>query len=302
MFKVGETIYPAKFINQDSKNFVMIHKEGHFHCIHNAKLYWQAWLPRTKPRAILVIVHGYNDHSGRFMNVVNRFVPKGFAVYGLDQIGCGKSEGTRVYVEKFEDYTKIIHFFLRMIRNMQPEIPSFLVGYSMGGLITSVYLLENQKRLSGAVFIGPIVKVPEYITAFTIFISKIFSALLPKVGLLTLKDEVMSKDQKVVDTYKTDPLTHHGKMTARLATELLKAMIQLNKEGNKITLPVLILKGAADELGDPEGAQMLFDLIQSKDKQINLYQGLYHELFNEPEREMVFMDIEKWLNRQIGTG
>ena len=300
MFKVGETIYLTKLLNQNSNNFPMIHKEGHFHCIRNAKLFWQAWLPGTEPRAILVIVHGYNDHSGRFMNIVNHFVPKGFAVYGLDQIGYGKSEGRRVYVEKFEDYTKILHFFLRMVRNMQRGKLTFLVGYSIGALINSVYLLDNQQKLAGAIFIGPIVKTPEYITAFTIFIGKLFSVFFPKVGLVTLKDEVISKDQKIVDAYKRDPLTYHGKMTARLASELLKGMIQLSQEGNKITLPVLILQGAADELGDPEGAQMLFDLIQSKDKQIKVYQGLYHELFNEPEREMVFIDLEEWLNQRIG--
>jgi acylglycerol lipase len=278
----------------------MKHKEGHFHCIRNAKIYWQSWLPKTEPRAILVIIHGYNDHSGRFMNIINYFVPKGFAIYGLDQIGQGKSEGKRVYVQKFEDYTITLQFFLRMVRNMQPGKPIFLVGYSMGGLVTSIYILDNQKELAGAILIGPLVKVPEHVTSFTIFIGKILSAFFPKVGLLATKDEAISKDQAVVDTYKLDPLTYHGKMTARLAAELLKAMIRLSKEGSKITLPVLILQGAADRLGDPEGAQMLFYHIQSEDKQIKLYQGLYHEIFNEPEREMVFADMGEWLNRQIG--
>ena len=277
----------------------MKHKEGHFHCIRNAKIYWQTWLPKTEPRAILVIIHGYNDHSGRFMNIINYFVPKGFAIYGLDQIGQGKSEGKRAYVQKFEDYTITLQFFLRMVRNMQTGKQIFLVGYSMGGLITSVYLLDNQKEIAGAVLIGPLVKVPDYITAFTIFMGKILSALFPKIGLLAIKNKAISKDQLVVDSYKQDPLTYHGKMTARLAAELLKAMIRLSKESSRITLPVLILQGVADRLGDPEGAQLLFDHIQSEDKQIKLYQGLYHEVFNEPEREMVFADMEEWLNRQI---
>jgi alpha-beta hydrolase superfamily lysophospholipase len=277
----------------------MKHEEGHFQSIRNVSIYWQTWLPESEPRAVLLIVHGYDDHSGRYMNIVNHFVPKGFAVCGLDHIGHGKSEGKRWYVQKFEDYTEILQFFLRMVQNMQAEKPVFLIGFSLGALITSVYLLDNQEELVGSVLVAPGVKVPENISAFTIFMGKILSAILPKAGLLVFEDEDISKDQSVVEAYKLDPLVYRGKMTARLSAEILKAMIRLNKEGTRITLPILIVQGAADRLVDPEGAQMLLDLIQSKDKQIKLYEGLYHEVFNEPEREIVFADVEDWLNRRI---
>ena len=278
----------------------MKHEEGYFQSIRNKSIFWQSWLPEGEPLAVLVFVHGYDDHSGRIMNIVNHFTPKKFAVYGLDQIGHGKSEGTRGYVQKFEDFTETLKIFLRMVRNIQTGKPVFLIGYSMGGLITSAYLLDYQKEVAGAVMIGPGVKVPKNVSAFTIFMGKILSAILPKAGLLAFEDEAISKDQTVVEAYKLDPLVYRGKMTARLAAECLKAMIRLSKEGTHITLPVLIVQGAADRLVDPEDAQMLFDLIQSKDKQIKLYEGLYHEVFNEPEREMVFADMEEWLNRQIG--
>ena len=99
----------------------MKHEEGHFQSIRKANIYWQTWLPESEPRAILLIVHGYDGHSGRWMNVVNHFVPKGFAVYGMDLIGHGKSEGTRGYVKKFEDFTEILQFFLGMVRDIAWE-------------------------------------------------------------------------------------------------------------------------------------------------------------------------------------
>jgi alpha-beta hydrolase superfamily lysophospholipase len=257
------------------------------------------WLPETEPTAVLLIVHGYDDHSGRYMNIINHFVPKGLAVYGLDHFGHGKSEGTRGYVRKFEDYTDTLQHFLSRIRNMHAERPVFPMGFSMGALITLVYLLDNQKECAGTVMIGPAVKVPENISAFTIFMGKILSAILPKAGILAFEDEDISKDQTVVEAYKHDPLVYRGKMTARLAAEILKALILFNKEGSQITLPMLIVHGSEDRVFEPENAQMLFDLIQSEDKQIKLYEGLFHEVFNEPEREMVLADVGEWLNRRI---
>jgi alpha-beta hydrolase superfamily lysophospholipase len=277
----------------------MKHEEGHFQSIRNTSIYWQAWLPESEPRAVLLIVHGYDDHSGRYMTIVNHFVPKGFAVYGLDHIGHGKSEGKRRYVQKFEDYTETLQMFLRMVRNKQTERPVFPIGFSMGALIALVYLLDNQEECAGTVIIGPAVKVPDNISAFTIFMVKLLSAILPKAGLLAFEDEDISKDQTVIEAYKSDPLVYRGKMTARLSAEFLKAMIRFDKGGSRITLPILIVQGAEDRLVDPKDAQLIFDLIQSKDKQIKLYEGLYHEVFNEPERDMVFADMEEWLNQRI---
>ena len=183
---------------------------------------------------------------------------------------------------------------------MQAEKPVFLIGYSLGALITSLNLLDHQKGLAGAVLIGGAVKIPEYISAFTIFMGKILSAILPKTGIFSFGDEEgISRDKTVVEAFKNDPLVYRGKVKARLGVEELKALMRLNKEGTKIALPVLIVHGTADRYVDPENAQILFNLIQSKDKQIKLYEGLYHEVFNEPEREVVFADMEEWLNLRI---
>lgn len=147
----------------------MKHQEGTFKGIRDASIYYQCWLPEGKSKAVLLIVHGLAEHSGRYMNVVNYFVPLGYAIYGIDHVGHGKSGGTRVHVERFEDFTDTLKIYFDMVRNWQPDKPIFLVGHSMGGLIGPVYLLDHQAELTGAVLSGPSVKVPDTISPITIF-------------------------------------------------------------------------------------------------------------------------------------
>lgn len=273
----------------------MEHREGFLQGVRNAKIYYQAWLPEAECKAVLLIVHGLAEHSGRYMNVVNHFVPLGYAVYGLDHIGHGKSEGTRVYVDRFADYTDTLKLYFDAIRLEHPDKPVFLVGHSMGGLITAAYLLEHQDELAGAVLSGPGVKVPNHISRGTILMGKVLSMLTPKAGLLGLVAEGVSRDPAVVQAYVNDPLVYTGKTTARLAAEMLLAIQRVTAEAATITLPILLLQGSADKLVDPAGAQMLYDAVSSTDKTLKVYEGFYHEVFNEQERGRVLSDVEAWL-------
>jgi acylglycerol lipase len=277
----------------------MNHIEGKFKAVRNANLYYQAWLPEEEARAVLLVVHGLGEHCGRYMNVVNHFVPLGYAVYGLDHIGHGKSDGAREVVERFEDYTSPLTAYYHMIKGWQAGKPIFLLGHSMGGLIVSYYLLEQQVNFRGAVVSAPLVKVGDDVSPVTIIIGKILSVLVPKAGLLTLDANGVSRDPEVVKAYVNDPLVFHGKTPARLAAELLKAMMRVTAEADKISLPLIILQGAEDKLVDPAGAQMLYDKASSKDKTIQVYEGLYHEVFNEPERARVLKDVEAWLAARV---
>ena len=128
----------------------MKHEEGFFKGVRGAKIYFQSWLPESEPRAVLLIVHGLAEHSGRYRNVVNHFIPLGYAICGIDHLGHGKSEGRRVYVERFDDYTDTLKVYCDMIQGWHPRKPTFLVGHSMGGLISAVYLLDHQADLAGA--------------------------------------------------------------------------------------------------------------------------------------------------------
>ena len=277
----------------------MNHIEGSFKGVRNANIYYQALLPEGDAKAVLFIVHGLGEHCGRYMNVVDHFVPLGYAVFGLDHMGHGKSEGTREFVQSFEDFTNTLTIYFNMVTEWQTGKPVFLVGHSMGGLIASHYLLDYQANFKGAVISAPAVKVSDSISQTTIFIGKILSAIAPKMGLLGLDANGISRDKEVVKAYVNDPLVFHGKTPARLAAELLKAMLRVTAEAHKITLPLLIVQGSEDKLVDPDGAQMLYDQANSEEKTIKVYDGLYHEVFNEPERAIVLKDVENWLEARL---
>jgi alpha-beta hydrolase superfamily lysophospholipase len=269
--------------------------------IRDTNIYYQYWSPEDEPTAILIIVHGLAEHSGRYMNVVNHFVPAGHAVYGIDHIGHGKSDGERVYVDRFQDYITTLTTYVDMIRDWQPHKPIFMIGHSMGGLIGAAYLLEHQHKLSGAVLSGPGIKVPDNISQTVIFVGKILSKILPKAGILQLDAKGVSRDPAVVDAYVNDPLVYTGKVTARLGAEMLKTMQEVTDNAAKIKLPLMIVQGSDDILIDPSGAQLLYDSVSSEDKSIKIYEGFYHEVFNEPEHEQVLSDVQKWLEARLGA-
>ncbi|MFC1876122.1 alpha/beta hydrolase [Thermodesulfobacteriota bacterium] len=279
----------------------MKHKEGYLKGVRDTNIYYQYWSPDDEPKTILIIVHGLAEHSGRYMNVVNHFVPAGHAVYGIDHIGHGKSDGERVYVDRFQDYISTLTTYVDMIRNWQPGKPIFMIGHSMGGLIGAAYLLEHQHELSGAVLSGPGIKVPDNISQAVIFMGKILSKILPKAGILQLDAKGVSRDPAVVDAYVNDPLVYTGKITARLGAEMLKTMQDVTDNAARIKLPLTIVQGSDDILIDPGGAQLLYDSVSSEDKSITIYEGFYHEVFNEPEHEQVLNDVQKWIEAHLGA-
>jgi acylglycerol lipase len=277
----------------------MNHIEGNFKGVRNAGIYYQAWLPEGKVKAVLIIVNGLGEHSGRYTNVVNRFVPLGYAIYGFDHIGHGKSEGGREVIERFEDFTDNLTIYYTMVKAWQPEKPIFIYGHSLGGLIACNYLIDHQADFKGAIISAALVRVPANISPLTVTMGKIFSAIAPKVGVVPLDATGVSRDPEVVKAYVNDPLVFHGKTPARLAAEMLKAMRRVTTEADKIALPIIILQGSADRLVDPGDAQLLYDKASSKDKTIKIYPGFYHEVHNEPERETMFKDLEDWLKAHV---
>ena len=278
----------------------MEHEEGFLNENSDRRIYYQCWLPEGNLKAVLLLVHGLAEHCGRYMNLVNRFVPLGYGVYTFDLPGHGKSYGKRVFINRFEDYIQTLAVFRDKVQTLHDEAPLFLVGHSMGSLVSTVFLAKHQEGFAGAVLSGSgAVKVPDNISSATIFAGKIFSVLMPKIGLIGLDVNGVSRDPSVVKAYVEDPLVHTGKTTARLAAEILRAMQGIPKMAAQITLPILMIQGGADRLVDPEGAKMLFETVQSPDKTIKIYEGLYHEIFNEPERDQVLADVEGWLESHL---
>jgi alpha-beta hydrolase superfamily lysophospholipase len=170
----------------------------------------------------------------------------------------------------------------------------------MGGLISALYLLDHQAEFTGAVLSGPAVKTAGKVSPAVAFAGKVVSVVLPKFGVMALEADGVSRDPAVVQAYRNDPLVYTGKMTARWGAESLKAMRRIIAEAGRITLPILILQGSADKVIDPDGAKILYAAISSSDKTIKIYDGFYHEVFNEPEHDQVLRDVETWLEAHLG--
>ena len=273
----------------------MDHIEGNFSGVRDINIYYQGWLPKGDVKAVLLVLHGLGEHSGRYMNVVNHFVPLGYAVYSFDHIGHGKSDGEREVIERFSDFTEPLTIFLKLVKDLQKEKLIFLLGHSLGGTIASYYLLDHQTEFKGAVISAPLVEAGESVSTFTIAVSKFLSKVAPRMGVMALDATAISSDPLVVQAYINDPLVFHGKTPARIGAEMLSAMQRINSEASKIALPFIVVQAADDKLVHPSGAQMLFNKASSKDKSIEIYPGMFHEVFNEPNRLRVLKDVEIWL-------
>ncbi|MHB1355329.1 MAG: alpha/beta hydrolase [Anaerolineae bacterium] len=277
----------------------MRYEEGFFQGIRNARIYHQCWLPDGEVRAVLLMVHGLGEHSGRYMNIVNHLIPLGYAFYGLDHLGHGQSEGMRKHIEHFEDYTETLKTFVDSVQRCHLGKPIVLVGHSMGELIAAFYLLDHQVGLAGAVLSGIVAKEPANTSPATVALGKILSGIAPKLRFLDLEFPALCRDPSVVQAYIDDPLVCCEKATVRLAVELLRATQYVQANAAAIKLPILLLQGSADRIVDPAGARMLYDAVSSEDKTLKMYDGMFHEVYNEPERVMALHDLETWLEAHV---
>ena len=277
----------------------MEHREGRFKGLKDLNLYYRCWLPYGEPKAVLLVVPGLAEHSGRYTNLVDYFVPKGYAVYGLDHRGHGKSEGLRCHVERFSDYVDDLKTFFDLVRAEHGGASIFLVGHSMGGTIATAYAIHHQQELAGLILSGATLKVGSGISSASIAVARVLSVLVPKMGVSVIDASTISQDQAVVDAYDNDPLVYRGKIRARQGAEFLKTLQNLPYHMPDIKLPILIMYGTADKLSDPEGSNMLYQRAGSEDKTLKQYEGFYHEIFNEPGHDQVFADMEAWLATRI---
>ncbi len=278
----------------------MEHREGRFRGRQNIGLYYQSWLPAGHPKAILLVVHGLAEHSGRYSNLVNYFIPKGYAIFGLDHRGHGKSEGLRGYVDKFSDYLDDLRTFLDIVRSEYGNTKIFLVGHSVGGMIATAYALTHQGELAGLILSAPTFKVGSSVARLDIAAARVLSVLLPKMGIAPIDASAVSRDKAVVAAYVNDPLVYRGKIRARLGSELVNMIEKkLPPQMPELNLPILIMHATADRLSNPQGSRMLYEMSNSKDKTLKYYEGLYHEIFNEPEHTQVLAYMESWLTTRL---
>ncbi|MFX1546125.1 MAG: alpha/beta hydrolase [Promethearchaeota archaeon] len=276
----------------------MKHRDDHFTTDDGLNLYYQVWEPDGKPKAILQIVHGLAEHSSRYMNVVNSLVPNNFIVYCNDLRGHGKSEGIRGYVNSFNDYYQDAKKFTHLIKEEQVNVPLFLLGHSMGVIIAIEYAIKYSKELKGVIFSGFGYPATSKVNPLVVLLSGLLSKIRPKGKVNTNLADDISSDPKVVEAYKNDPLVFTF-VTYRLGAEYLKVSKKLPESLSKIQLPILVQSGKLDKLTlDPV---KLFSYITVSDKQLKYYEGLYHEVYNEPQpgRNQVLIDLKEWLEDHL---
>ena len=257
----------------------MKRNEGTFQGLNDYTIYWQSWHPDRDPVAVLLIAHGFGEHSGRYQNVVDFFLPLGYAIYALDHRGHGRSDGERVAVGGYNEYVTDLKTFFNLVKAENPALDIFLVGHSMGASISTAYTAQYQDELAGLVLSGGGIATD--------------AAPLRPAGLDL--SSTLSRDPAVAEAYRNDPLVFHGTPPTGRDSAMAQMREALPSLAPKITLPILIMAGSASPLGDGPRSQALYDVVGSTDKTLKLYPELLHEIFNEPEHRKVLADMAAWL-------
>ena len=259
------------------------------------QLFERAWLPDSPPKAAIAIVHGYAEHSGRYEHVAERLVASGYAVYALDLRGHGRSEGRRVFIRSIDEHLADVDCFLSLVRERQPGLPLFLLGHSMGGTIVASYLVTGARELSGAILSAPAIRSQRGSSAIARALLAVLAKFIPRLPVGRLDSAEISRDPQVVARYDADPLVYRGRMPAGTVSALGGAARMVLAGMKSMTLPLLLMHGTLDTLTEPEGSRQIHEEAAATDKTLKLYEGLYHEIFNEPEQARVLDDLVEWL-------
>ncbi len=277
----------------------MPHATGSFTGLKNITIFTQHWLPDSAPRAAILIVHGYAEHSGRYAHVAAHFVAHGYAVYALDHRGHGRSEGTRTQVRDFDEYVTDLRTYAGQVRAENPDLPLVFYGHSMGSLIALLYAHRWQDELAALITTGTALKLAGVnrwlhalvrLAAYTRLGVRVIPAL-PAVGI--------SRDPAVVEDYINDPLVYHGRFRFDMTAALAHAAIRGRAALPGLRLPYLALHGSEDPLTLPESLEIVRAESGSPDTTVKLYDGLYHEVHNAPEKDRVLDDITDWLAGRV---
>jgi alpha-beta hydrolase superfamily lysophospholipase len=245
----------------------------------------------------MVIVPGFNSHSGYYTWVAQQFVDMGFAVYALDLRGRGNSDGERFYVKDFDEYVSDVASVVAVAKSREPGLPLYVLGHSAGGIVSCLYTLKNQEEMAGLICESFAFELPA--PDFVLAVFKGISHLAPHAHILHLKNETFSRDPRVVQAMNDDPLVGQETQSSQTMAAMVRADERVKYGFPFITLPVLILHGTVDKNTKPAGSQLFYELAGSKDKTLKLYEGGFHDLLNDIDKEVVMGDIKGWLSAHL---
>lgn len=270
--------------------------EGTLGGARGVELRWQGWLPDGEPRGVLLLCHGLGEHSGRYGNVVDTLLPDGWAVYGLDHRGHGRSAGTRQHLDDYADLLADFEAFRVLVTARHPGLPVYLLGHSMGGQVALAYALDHQDDLAGLVLSAPAL-ASDAVPKRLLPVLRLLARVAPRLRPVGIDGSKISRDPDVVAAYQNDPLVEHGNPTLGLSARLVAQFDVLPERSRALRLPLLLQHGTADVLTDPAGTRLLEESAGSSDLTVRWYDGLWHEIYNEPPsaRAVPLADLREWL-------
>lgn len=277
----------------------MRHIEGFFDNGCDGGLFFRAWQPDASPRAVVILVHGLAEHSGRYESVISYMLGQELAVWTYDQRGHGRSPGQRCYVNNFGDLTGDLAKFIAKVKSDHPDTPLFLLGHSLGALEVADYAAGGANGIHGAILSAVPLCIHHNTPELLVKLASVFSKLAPRLGLQKLPSDTISQDKSVVQDYVNDPLVYTGKIPARMGAEMFRSVKELSAKLPTINLPILVLHGGEDRMALPDGGKLLFERASSVDKELHIFPECYHEIFNEACGDTALAVTGKWLNRQL---
>lgn len=264
-------------------------------------LFVRGWEPETKPKAVVALIHGHGEHVGRYEHVAKAMTDAGYVFAGFDLRGHGKSSGIRGHFPSWEAVMQDIRDFFTLLTTRTPDLPQFLYGHSLGGLIVLTYALQNKTKLNGIIATGAGLRSQVHDQKAKVTIAKALGSLAPTVLIPSGLDiSILSRDPAVIKAYNSDPLTH-DRMSLGFGKAGLNATEYAWAHAEEFSLPLLIMHGAADRNTYPHGSADFSKLASknNKDVTLKLWDGMYHEVHNEPEKEQVIQFMIDWLDRHL---
>lgn len=274
----------------------MKHREGSLQGARGLNLFYQSWHPFGRVKGIVVIIHGLGSHSSLFTNVTQSLVPAGYAVYGLDLRGHGRSQGKRGHINAWAEFREDLYHFFSLIKTLEEGLPCFLLGHSLGSIIALDYVLRFPTTVQGIITMAPpLGKIG--LSPLKLKLSKVLSHIFPYFSLnVGVVDTTISRDQNVLATLPQDRLIH-SQGSARLATEFLAVNQWVRSRAADLQVPILILHGGADQVSRPEGSRAFFEQITFSDKERYEYPESRHALHRDLDYQEIMADLRDWLER-----
>lgn len=253
------------------------------------------------PRAVIALVHGISEHSGRYTALVDHFPPAGIALCAFDLRGHGQSQGQRGHIDHWQEYTDDVLLFLEQVNTRYPNSPIFIYGHSLGALIVTEFVLTHPEGLAGMIVSGiPLIPTGVAKTPL-VLVAKSLSRVWPRFSVsLGLDGSRLSRDPEMIRAYEQDRMVHHT-ATARWGTETLATIASVRTRLGEINLPILILHGEADRVNSVEGSRELYAGVSSTDKELHVYPGGAHEPHNDSIRNDVVREVEEWINKHLSA-